>query len=611
MGFSRLRYAMVGVTLLALVLGVAATGAARSGKDAPSGGAGERRVVERVLHRMSLEEKVGQMFVTYAYGDSVEDTDPEMVAANREAHGVDNFRQLIERYHLGGIIYFAWSGNVENPHQIAGLSNGIQRAALGSGAGVPMLISTDQEQGVVVRVDEPATQFPGSMALGAGRSTDDAYTAAAITGEELRAIGINQNFAPVADVNVNTRNPVIGVRSFGSDPDLVSGMTVAQVNGYQRQNVAATAKHFPGHGDTDVDSHTGLPVINHSREELEEIDLPPFQAAIDEGVDSVMTAHIVVPALDDSGRPATLSRPILTGLLRREMGFDGVIVTDSLGMAGVRQQFGDERVPVEAIKAGADMLLMPPDLDLAYNAVLDAVKSGEIKKHRIDESVRRILILKLRRGLFQNPYVDESKVDEVVGIEEHHAAADAISNRTVTLIKNDASLLPLRQNTGAKVLITGAGGYPGSPADGAERSTLNSFATAMEEFGVETEVYETGTNPDASRRSTAVAKAQNSDLVVVTTNKAWTSGNQQQLVKDLLATGRPVIVAGIRDPYDIAYFTEAQTYLATYSYKPVSMEALARVLFGAVDPTGKLPVTIPTADDPNAVLYPYGHGLSY
>jgi len=600
----RLRCVVLGVMLL--VLGAAGTGAARPGEE------GGRHVVERVLHRMSLEEKVGQMFVTYAYGDSAEDTDPEMVAANREAHGVDDFRQLIERYHLGGIIYFAWSGNVENPRQIAGLSNGLQRAALGSGAGVPLLISTDQEQGVVVRVDYPATQFPGSMALGAGRGEEDARTAAEITGEELRAIGINQNFAPVADVNVNPRNPVIGVRSFGEDPRLVARLTAAQVEGYQEgAGVAATAKHFPGHGDTDVDSHYGLPVINHSREELAEVDLPPFEAAIRSGVDAIMTAHIVVPALDGSGRPATLSKPILTGLLRGEMGFDGVIVTDSLGMAGVRQQFGDERVPVEAIKAGADMLLMPPDIDLAYNAVLEAVRSGEIKRRRIDASVRRILALKLERGLFEDPFVNEERVDEVVGTPEHHAAAAEISDRTITLVKNEAGLLPLEPDTGRKVLVTGAGGYAGSAADQGDRSTLGSLAAAMEEFGVETEVYETGTDPDASRRSTAVAKAQNSDLVVVTTNKAWTSEGQQRLVKELLATGRPVIVAAVRDPYDIAYFTEAETYLAAYGYKPVSMEALARVLFGAVNPTGRLPVTIPEAEDPNAALYPYGHGLSY
>jgi beta-N-acetylhexosaminidase len=427
--------------LIACALAAPATiaPAARSGEDQKHG-----RLMSKVA-RMTLEQKVGQMFVTYAYGPSVDHADDR----NRTTYGVDSFRRLIERYHLGGIIYFAWSDNVRDPRQIAGLSNGIQDVATSSGADVPMLISTDQEQGVVTRVTEPATQFPGSMALGAGRDPALARTAATITGDELRAIGINQNFAPVADVNVNAQNPVIGVRSFSSDPDLVSSLTRAQVRAYQRENVASTAKHFPGHGDTNVDSHTGLPVINHTRAELESVDLPPFEAAIDAGVESIMTAHIVVPALDGSGRPATLSRPILTGLLRKRMGFEGVIVTDALTMEGVRQMFGDEPVPVEAIKAGADILLMPPDLDLAYRSVLRAVRAGEIGEGRINRSVYRILRLKQRLGAFEDPFVDETSVPELVGTPEHLAAADAVSERTVTLVENDAGTLPLEPGTGS------------------------------------------------------------------------------------------------------------------------------------------------------------------
>ncbi len=305
--------------------------------SASSGAAAEPGTIWSKIDRMTLREKVGQMFVPYVYGESAGTTAPADVSANRTLYGVDNATQLIDKYRPGGIIYFSWSNNVNNPRQIAGLSNGIQRAAMGQPGMIPMLISADQEQGVVVRVDEPATQFPGAMALGATRNTESARTAAAITGRELRAIGINQDFAPVADVNVNPKNPVIGVRSFGSDPSLVSGMVAAQVRGYQQDaNISATAKHFPGHGDTAVDSHYGLPVITHNRSKLESVDLPPFRAAIGSGVDAIMSAHIVVPALDDSGRPATLSRPILTGLLRNELGYDGLIVTDALTMEGVR-----------------------------------------------------------------------------------------------------------------------------------------------------------------------------------------------------------------------------------------------------------------------------------
>jgi beta-N-acetylhexosaminidase len=626
------RYSVGLVLVLALVLGGSMAGAQPGGgggagpndragkphhagapmpKKPPRSERGQRAWIEAQIRQMTLEEKVGQMFVTYAYGERADDPDPAMVAENRKLYGVDNFEELIAKYKLGGVIYFAWSNNVNDPEQIAVLSNGVQRASIGQRMRLPLLVSTDQEQGVVVRVSEPATQFPGNMALGAGRNAQDAYTAASITGEELRAIGINQNFAPTADVNVNPQNPVIGVRSFGSDPGLVSELTAAQVDGYQDAEVSSTAKHFPGHGNTDVDSHYGLPVIPHDRQELAEIDLPPFEAAIESGIDAIMTAHILVPALDDSDRPATLSRPILTGLLREQLGFGGLIVTDALTMAGVREQFGDDRVPVEAIKAGADILLMPPDLDLAYNAVLDAVRSGEVPERRLDESIRRILRVKIERGAFERPYVDEDRVSDVVGAPEHLTVADEITARTITLVKNEAGLLPLAPNGGQEVLVTGAGGAPGSPADSVDRSTLGSLAAELERYGVSATVRETGTNPNAATRRATVEQARSSDLVVVTTNRAWSSGNQQQLVRDLLETGTPIVVAAVRDPYDIAYFTATETYLATYSYRPVSMQALARVMFGEVEPTGRLPVTIPEAGEPGSTLYPYGHGLGY
>jgi beta-N-acetylhexosaminidase len=584
--------ALLFLGLLVPMLAPAAAAPAASGHD--------EAFIRKLMKGMSLEEKVGQIFMTYAYGQSAGDPDPAMVALNQKTYGVDNFDQLIDTYHLGGIIYFAWSNNVNNPTQIAGLSNGIQDSAVSQPSGIPLLVSTDQEQGVVVRVGPPATQFPGNMALGAARSAANARAAAEITGSELRAIGINENFAPVADVNVNAQNPVIGVRSFGSDPGLVSKLSAAQVEGYQYQGVSSTAKHFPGHGDTNVDSHTGLPVISHTREELETIDLPPFEAAIERGIDAIMTAHIVVPALDDSGRPATLSKPILTDLLRKQMDFDGLIVTDALTMEGVREMFGDERVPVEAIKAGADVLLMPPDLDLAYNAVLDAVDSGEIGVGRINQSVHRILSLKMEQGLFENPYVDVDEVSSRVGTSEHLAVADEISNKTITLVKNDEGVLPLQADAAQDVLVTGWG-----------VSTTQILASGIAEREATTEVYETGNNPTALQRQTAATKAAAKDLVVISSHRAWASPEQQDLVGNLLATGTPVVVLAVRDPYDIAYFTDAPTYVATYSYSPVSLTAATRALFGEINPTGELPVAIPTAEDPNTDLYPFGYGLSY
>ncbi|MFJ6671466.1 glycoside hydrolase family 3 protein [Actinosynnema sp. NPDC091369] len=557
--------------------------------------AGTGDVVVDALRRMSLEEKVGQLFVTYAYGATVDASDPASVAANRRQHGVDNARQLIGKYHLGGIIYFAWSGNTANPAQVAELSNGIQRESA-----VPALISTDQEHGVVSRIGAPATLFPGNMALGAARDPDAAATAARIAGRELRAMGVNQDFAPVADVNVNALNPVIGVRSFAEDPELTARLVEAQVRGYEQGGVSATAKHFPGHGDTAVDSHTGLPVIGHSREEWERLDAPPFQRAIAAGVDSIMTAHIVVPALDPAGDPATLSRPIITGILRDRLGYDGVVITDSLGMAGVRQKYGDERVPVLALKAGVDQLLMPPNIDLAYNAVLKAVHDGELTERRIDQSVRRILRMKVKRGLFGGQFADPARLPEVVGTEQHRQAAQEITDRTTTLVRN--ALLPLRTPP-ASVFATGWG----TTAD----PVPHRLATAAGRRSATANALVTGANPTQATIEQAVAGAQAAELTIVATNKAWTDVGQQNLVRALLATGKPVVVIAVRDPYDIAYFPQAQTYLATYSYTEVSVESAVRVLYGENAPVGKLPVTIPVAGDPSTALHPFGHGLTW
>jgi len=551
------------------------------------------------LRRMSLEEKVGQLFVTYAYGSTADTAHPQ----NREEFGLDTPAEIVQRYHLGGVIYFAWTDSFHNPRQVAELSNGLQRAALSSGAHVPLLISTDQEHGVVARFGPPATQFPGNMALGAGRSVQDAELAAAIGGAELRAVGINQNYAPVADVNVNAANPVIGVRSFSSDPQLAADMVAAQVRGYQngydrRLGVAATVKHFPGHGDTDVDSHTGLPVITHDREQWEQLDAPPFRAAIAQGVDMVMTAHIVVPELDDSGEPATLSRNVLTGMLREELGFDGVVVTDSLQMDGVRQMHSDAEIPVLALKAGADQLLMPWRLDVAYNAVLDAVRSGELTERRIDESVYRILKLKYKRGIVHQPLVDPAAVDATVGVPRHQEAAQRVTDRTVTALTND-ELLPLHDRPGT-VLVTGWGA-----------TTTATLAQRIAARGPQTTVVETGLTPDEQRIAQAVAAAEQSDLVVVLTNRAWSDAQQQELVRKLAATGKPVVGVAVRDPYDAAYLPEARAWLATYSYTAVSMESLSRVLFGEVSPAGRLPVNIPSPTDPGTDRFPFGHGLTW
>ncbi|MGW6970311.1 glycoside hydrolase family 3 protein [Streptomyces sp. NPDC054952] len=580
----------------------AASGARRAPDDprapgeAPGGPWGhrpDRAALRRLAAGMSLAEKVGQLFVSRVYGHSATDPDPADAEQNLTLFGVRTAAELVARYHLGGIVYFAWAHNTRAPHQIADLSNGLQRAAAGTGARVPLLLSTDQEHGAVTRIGKPATLLPGAMALGAGGSAARARRAARIAGVELAAMGVRQDYAPVADVNVNPANPVIGVRSFGSDPRAVAALVAAQVRGYQGAGVAAAAKHFPGHGDTETDSHVGLPVMRHTRAVWEELDEPPFRAAVEAGVDVVMTAHIVFPALDPSEDPATLSRPIVTGILRERLGFRGVVVTDALDMAGVRQMYGDDRVPVLALRAGCDQLLNPPDLALAHRSVLAAVESGELTEARIEESVLRILELKARRGLFENPYTSARAVDAAVGTPEHLAAADEIAAGTTTLLANPVRLLPLDPALAPRLLVTGTDPVSPSGTTGPPTEVLARELTAL------------GCRVSAVPPGRAVAAAPgNAAVLVCTYNVPEGESPQRALVTELLATGVPVVVVAIRNPYDPARLPTCAAEVATYCWTDVEMRAAARVITGRRRPEGRLPVPVPGR-------YPLGHGLTY
>lgn len=594
-------------TLLTVTAAAAAAAATGATASAHAGASGDRRL-HALISRMSLEEKVGQLFVMRVYGHSATAPDQADADANLKEIGVRTAAELIARYHVGGIIYFSWAHNTRDPHQIADLSNGIQRAALDRPTPVPLLISIDQEHGIVARIGEPATLMPGAMALGAAGSRSDARRAARIAGSELAAMGIRQNYAPVADVNVNPANPVIGVRSFGADPQAVARLVAAQVSGYQAAGVAATSKHFPGHGDTETDSHYGLPRIGHTRAQWEALDAPPFRAAVAAGIDSIMTAHIVVPALDAAEDPATLSRPILTGILRERLGYDGVVVTDSLGMEGVRTKYGDDRVPVLALKAGCDQLLNPPSLATAWNAVLGAVRSGEISEARIDESILRILRLKAKLGLFRDPYVSHEGVDRAVGTRSHLAAADRIAERTTTLLLNEGGLLPLDRRAMPDLLVVGADPASPSGTTGPPTATL---ATALTELGFTVAALSTGTAPSAARIDEAVAAAAGKDAIVVGTYNVSATSTQRTLVSRLAATGVPVVTVAIRNPYDVARLGGQRATLATYSWTDVELRAAARVIAGRARPEGRLPVPVQRADDPTRVLYPVGYGLTY
>ncbi|RSD20315.1 glycoside hydrolase family 3 protein [Amycolatopsis eburnea] len=550
----------------------------------------------QALRGLSLEEKVGQLFITWVNGKTADEVNPK----NQTDFGVDTPAQVVRKYHLGGVIYFNndTRDNFDDPVQVAKLSNGLQKAAITSGAHIPLQIAADQEGGTVTRMGAPATEFPNAMAISAGRDTGRATQAATILGNELRAVGINQDFAPDSDVNSNPANPVIGVRSFSGQPGLASDFVTAELKGFQ-QSVAATAKHFPGHGAAPTDSHTGLPRIDSTEAQWRATDVPPFKAAIAAGVDSIMSAHIQFPSLDPSLEPATLSKPIITGKLRDELGYNGVVVTDALEMQGVRQLHTDAEIPVLALKAGIDQLLMPVHLDLAINSVLNAVKTGDIPMQRIDQSVLRVLKLKFKRGILFSPFVDANRVMKTVGIPASLATAQDIADRGITAIANDAGLLPLKQKP-ATTLVTGWG-----------VSTTATLAQKLTAHGTAATAYQTGQAPTDAQIAQAVANARNTDLVVVLTNNIATFPRQTLLLDALQATGKPVVAVAAQIPYDAGYPSTVKTWLATYGYITPTLEALAKVVLGETKPVGKLPVDVPAGADLGTVKYPFGHGLTW
>lgn len=577
----------------ALLVAVTATAAAVLSAPAVAAPADQ---VSMAMARMSLTDKVEQMFVSYVYGTSATAEDASDVAQNHALYGdtVDNGAQLLAQYHLGGVIYFSWANGLTDPQQIGALSNGLQQAAAG-GDGIPVQISTDQEGGIVNRIGAPAAVSPGNMAIGATFDPTQAYAQANVSGTELRAMGINVDDAPVVDVNVNPANSADGPRSFGDHPAMVSALAAAAVVGYQRGGVGAQAKHFPGLGDTTVNTDNGIAVTNETRAQIMATDVPPFRAAIAAGVQSIMAAHIVAPSLDPSGLPASLSRPIVTGLLRDTLHYDGVVITDALNAAAVAG-IPEDQVVLDAINAGDDELLMPEHVPADIQTVLAAVRAGTISEARIDRSVRRILTMKAHLGLFGGQYTTPARITASVGTPAHLATMAGIARRSITLVHDAHHTLPIA--AGAKVLVTGWG-----------VGTTQTLTNDLTAHGLAVQRFWTG-SPDQATIDAAVTAAKSNDVTVVTTGSAWADPSQQHLVAALLASGKPVVVASVQAPYDVSYFPTAPTYVAAYGYQPVTLQALANALDGVARPTGHLPVTIPTADG-TATLYRYGTGTGY
>lgn len=531
------------------------------------------------LGRLSLEQKVGQLFVTHVYGADAEHPSPEDAARNMQVYGCATGAEVVRRYHLGGVVYVGWAGNLATPAQVAALSNGLQRAAVGAGEGVPLAVATVHEHGAVARLAPRFTELPAGLALGASGSGTHAEHAATVSGRELRAVGVNQVYAPDVGVTVEQGAATGGVQSYGSDPELVARMGVAQVRGFHDAGVAATARLFPV---------PDARAAGRTREEWQEVDAVPFRAVVEAGVDVVMCGHVVVPALDGTGVPATLSAPVLAGLLRGEVGFDGVVVTDSLALQGIRAAYTDERSSVLALLAGADQLLMPPDLDLAYRSVVDAVRAGELAEDRIDRSVERVLRMKYARGVPDQVQVDGSGADAVVGAQRHRDSALHITDRTITLVRDDDGNVPMDPAWQA-VLVVGCG------TDAAEN-----LSEALAAHCGWTCAVDAGAVPGPEETKVAVARAKHHDVAVVLTGDApdgaadEAAAGRRRLVSALLATRTPVLVVAVGAPYAVAHHPDAPTCLATYSDSQTSMRSLARVLVGEVEPRGTLPVTVLT-----------------
>jgi len=440
-------------------------------------------------------------------------------------------------------------------------------------------------------IGEGTTQLPGNMALGATGSTDLAYRTGEVLGRELAAMGINVDYAPCADVNMNPQNPVVGIRSFGEDPQAVARLTAAMVHGIQSQGVAATAKHFPGHGDTSNDSHYGLPTLPHGLERLEKVELPPFQAAIAADTKLIMTAHLSLPALDGpNAPPATLSQNILQNLLRRKLGFEGVIITDAMDMRAIKQGEFLGAEAVRAARAGADLLLLttdPKDHEWVAKALLAAMRTGDLSPEEMQNSVKRILDLK--QWLAEHATHPDLSV---IGCAEHRQVAQEVAENSITLVRDYEKLLPLRLSTDQHIALIIPKAQDLTPADTSSYLKLN-LADELRKYHPNVDEFVLPYAPQDEDIAAVLQQIEKDALVIIGTVNAYNQTGQQALVKEVLKHNLPLIVVALRLPYDLAAFSEVSTYVCTYSILEPSMKALAKAIFGLAEFKGHLPVAIP------------------
>jgi beta-N-acetylhexosaminidase len=564
---------------------------------------------DRTLRRMSNEEKVGQLFMIWAKVQFMNDADPIWV----------DLRDKVRKYHIGSLgMTVPTDGPLllkSQPYEAAELLNRLQKTSK-----LPLIFAADFERGVSMRLNG-TTVFPHAMAFGATGKPEEAEEFGRITALEARAIGVHWNFFPDADVNSNPANPIINTRSFGGDPELVGDFVAAYIKGAHEGAMLTTAKHFPGHGDTGTDSHLGVAQVTGDRARLETVELPPFKRAIAAGVDAVMVAHVTVPALDaEPNRVATTSKAVVTGLLKEEMGFKGIVVTDALDMAGLTRLYASDvgRAAVEAFKAGNDLLIIPADLEASYRDMVLAVKSGEISRARLDESVRRILELKAALGLNKNRLVDVGQLERLVGAPENLAAGQRIADEAITLVRDNGHEIPVLR------LGTPQAGLPyQSVTEARNRIVGVIFSDDMRtESGRMLAREILARVPDAhiiyvdSRSAVGMmpvvtAAVEAADHVIAAVYVIPTAGKMvrsEQGVKNTVsmdeasasvlkaildrAAARTVVLA-MGNPYVIGDFPAIESYICAFSNATVSETAAVKALFGEIPIGGHLPVTIP------------------
>jgi len=543
---------------------------------------GERQWVDASLQRMTVDEKIGQLLFTTFHGTFTSTESPEY---QKLLHDVTDL-------HVGGFIVVTHITPLgiekSQTYPTAVLANQLQ-----SKSKLPLLVGADFERGSAMRLDE-GTSFPTQMAIAAGGDPRDAYTMGKITAIEARQAGVQWIYAPVADVNNNPGNPIINTRSFGEDPARVSEFVTQYVRGVEENGGLATAKHFPGHGDTAADSHIDLPVIRANRERLDLLELVPFRSAISAGVGSIMTGHLSVPALEpDPNTPATLSAHILTDLLRNDLRFQGLVVTDAMDMGGITVRFAPGEAAVRAVLAGVDCLLMPPVPDAAFEALQNAVKSGRISQERLDASVRRILEAKTRLGLSKNRLVDLNTINSKFAEPSWQYQAQQISDRGITLLRDAPHRLPLDGSKPSRALLLAFYADPEpTPGEDLERELRRRFDSVFT------------LRADTRFRSAANLKLPPPDsydvaILALFVRVSDRKGNvdvpddQAALADQLYKSGKPVVTLALGSPYLMERFPQAETWLSAFGISDVAQISMARALFGEIPIYGHLPVTIP------------------